>query len=53
METRKNPNEEQLAHVLEMTLNDDPEKSEVAFIFSLGVLTYRCSCLRLCLKVQP
>ena len=33
VETRRKPNEEQLAHVLESTLNDDPEKNELIFTF--------------------
>ncbi|MFZ0894602.1 MAG: hypothetical protein WAZ77_08885 [Candidatus Nitrosopolaris sp.] len=33
VETRRKPNEEQLAHVLDSTLKVDPEKNEVAVIF--------------------
>jgi len=32
VEIRKNPREEQLAHVLEITLSEDPEKNEAMFI---------------------
>jgi hypothetical protein len=38
VDTRKNPNEEQLAHVLESTPNEDPEKNEAAFIFKFVCL---------------
>ena len=33
VEIRRNPREEQLAHVLEITLRDEPEKNEAVFIF--------------------
>ena len=33
VETRRKPNEEQLAHVLDSTLKVDPEKNEAAVIF--------------------
>jgi hypothetical protein len=33
VETRRKPSEEQLAHVLEITLKVDPEKNEPIFIF--------------------
>lgn len=33
VETRRKPNEEQLAHVLESTLKVDPEKNEAVVIF--------------------
>ena len=33
VETRRKPNEEQLAHVLESTLSDDPEKNDLIFTF--------------------
>ncbi|MEP6574875.1 MAG: hypothetical protein ABJB85_00370 [Nitrososphaerota archaeon] len=38
VETRTNPNEEQLAHVLESTLTVDPEKNDVILIFNLECL---------------
>jgi hypothetical protein len=34
VDTRRNPNEEQLAHVLESTLTVEPEKNEARFIFN-------------------
>jgi len=33
VEARKNPREEQLTHILESTLSDDPESNEVLRIF--------------------
>jgi hypothetical protein len=33
VETRRKPIEEQLAHVLESTLNVDPERNDLIFIF--------------------
>jgi hypothetical protein len=33
VEARKNPREEQLTHILESTLSDDPESSEGLRIF--------------------
>jgi len=38
VETRRNPNEEQLAHVLESTLTVDPEKNDVKLIFNFECL---------------
>ncbi|MCI0557041.1 MAG: hypothetical protein MN733_00985 [Nitrososphaera sp.] len=38
VDTRKNPKDEQLAHVLEMTLIDEPEKSDARLNFSLEFL---------------
>ena len=38
IETRRNPNEEQLAHVLESTLTVEPEKKEASPIFNFECL---------------
>lgn len=38
MDARKNPNEEQLAHVLESTPSEEPEKNEAVFIFNFACL---------------
>jgi hypothetical protein len=38
VDARKKPNEEQLAHVLESTLTEEPEKNEAVFILSLVCL---------------
>ena len=41
-DTRRNPSEEQLAQVLESTLNVEPEKKEARFIFNFEFFkTYR------------
>jgi hypothetical protein len=42
VETRRKPNEEQIAHVLDSTLKVDQEKNEAAVIFkpSEGLNTY-------------
>ena len=42
VDTRRNPSEEQLAHVLESTLTVDPEKKDARFIFIFECFkTYR------------
>ncbi len=42
VDTRTNPSEEQLAHVLEITLTVEPEKKEARFIFNFECFkTYR------------
>jgi hypothetical protein len=38
VDTRKNPSEEQLAHVLEMTLIEEPEKRDARLILTLEFL---------------